>query len=117
MEKRLNVKLLVRLAVILLVLGVAVHGVHSLQVKAQARSYRQQGEAAAKEGDFARCVHYLGRYLKLRPGDLKAQTEYALALARIASTSDSRWQAYNELEKVLRQGRESVEVRQALGQL
>ena len=117
MTKRLNVKLLLRVALVLIPLSTAVHLVHGFQIRRQARNYLRDGDRAVAARDFEQAVRSLGRYLALRPNDVTAQAGYALALERLADTPAARWRAYRLLEKVALRAPDHVEVHERLGHL
>src|SRR5262249_46160293 len=94
-----------------------VHLLHRFQLGRHARSFRALGEQALQNGDHARAVLYLGRYLALQPADIQVEAQYGLALDKLAATSGAELRAYHVLENVLRRDPENLEVRQALGGL
>src|SRR5260370_17645730 len=100
MTKRLNVKLLLRVALVLVPLSTAVHLVHGFQVRRQARDYLNEGDRATAAGDFQHAVRSFGRYLTLRPKDVAAQAKYGLALERLPNTPPTRLRAYHSLAQL-----------------
>src|SRR5262245_50988765 len=117
MNKRLNVRLLVRLGAALVVTLVLLHGLHLLQAARHARHFRRQASEAEKQGDLAHSAIYLGRYLMLRPDDPEIAPKHGCTLARLATTPATRWHAYHTLDRTLRRDPHNVEVREALGYL
>ncbi|HKB42483.1 MAG TPA: tetratricopeptide repeat protein, partial [Gemmataceae bacterium] len=117
MNKRLNVRLLLRVGIALVVLGIATHLLHAFQVGRQARAFREDGYRAAQEKDFERSADALGRYLILRPDDREARLKRGVSLSRVAVTPAARERAYRFLEASLRKGPDNVEARETLGHL
>src|SRR5581483_242904 len=117
MNKRLNVRLLVRFGAWLLASLVLLHGLHLIQAARHARHFKREGLQAAEQGDLARSAVYLGRYLTLRPNDLAVSAQQGIALARLAHTPRGQSDAFSSLTKVLRRDPNNLEVRQALGGL
>src|SRR5262249_47537682 len=93
------------------------HLLHGFQLGRHARSFRAQGERALQNGDHARAILYLGRYLALEPADIQVEAQYGLALEKHAVTSGARLRAYYVLENVLRRDPDNLDVRQTLGAL
>jgi tetratricopeptide (TPR) repeat protein len=117
MNKRLNVRLLLRLAALSLLAVLLVHLLHNFQLRRQARSFRARGADALENGDSARAVLYLGRYLALQPADIQGEADFGLALEKLAATPGARLRAYGVLENVLRRDPDNLDVRQTLGAL
>jgi tetratricopeptide (TPR) repeat protein len=117
MNKRLNLRLLLRVGVALVVLSGLGHLVHIFQVRRQARAFHEEGYRAAEEKDFQRSTIALGRYLALRPDDLETRLKYGILLGRVATTPTGREQAYRHLVFSLRKAPDNVEARETLGQL
>src|SRR4051812_18756949 len=117
MNKRLNVRLLVRLGAALLTGLVLLHGLHLIQAARHARHFKREGLQAAEHGDLARSAVYLGRYLSLRPNDLDVSAQHGVALARLAHSPRAQGDAYYSLFRVLRRAPGNLEVRQTLGGL
>src|SRR5438067_1685360 len=117
MNKRLNVRLLVRLGAGLLAGFVLLHGLHLIQAARHARHFKREGLQAAEHGDLPRSALYLGRSLTLRPNDLDMSAQHGEALARLAHTPRAQGEAYHSLSRVLRRDPGNLKVRQALGGL
>ena len=117
MQKRLNVRLLVRAAAAVTVVATVVHLVHGFQVGRQSRDYLRAAEEALAANDPTEALTHLGRYLVLRPGDVGVQVKYGLLLERLATTDAARRRAYRYLEQVVRGDPDNVRLRQTLGHL
>jgi tetratricopeptide (TPR) repeat protein len=104
-RKRLNILFLAGLVVAFTALGVGVHFVHGYQVKRNSRSLFLMADKAKEEGDAAKEMEYLGRYLGFEPQDMEAQARFGIGMDDLAKKSGSarnRIAAYLKLEAVLR---------------
>lgn len=115
MNRRLNVRMLLRVGLALAVGFVLLHGLHLVQVGRHAANFRRQGLQAAEQGDFALSARCYNHYLTLRPDDLEVQAQYGHSLARLATTLGTRWRAYHALDKMLRRDPRNTELRQDMG--
>jgi predicted Zn-dependent protease len=97
---QLNVRLLLRTAVVVLLLGAALFVVHGWQVGRLARAELARADRAERAGQLDQATTALGRSLAFVP-DEEVRARYALALAGRASTPRTRWAALEVLERAL----------------
>ena len=102
MNKTLNIRYLARLLVICAVVAGTVHLVHRRQAKKQAEAFLHQADSAERSRDFSRTARYLRGFLVFRPENTDVRARLGLLMAQTARTSEQKFQAFLELEQVLR---------------
>jgi len=73
----LNVPLLVGTIVAVAILAPTCYAIHAYQVNRTADAFLERADTLEEEGNLNRAAHYVHRYLRLRPDDLKAQVRLA----------------------------------------
>jgi predicted Zn-dependent protease len=111
MQRRLNAKVLFGTLASLLVLGGAVHLVHSHQVQRNASSLLHQADRATQEKDYARAADLYQRYLQYQPDDTDALVRCAAALEKSSPSYAAQYQTFLLLEQVLRRQPDREDVR------
>ena len=102
MRRRLNGKLLVYLSGGVILFGVAIHLIHGVQVKRNAKTLLGQADRAEKDGNPEEVADYLGRYLIYQPRDADALGRYGRLIQDQGKTPIARYPAIQVYEKVLR---------------
>jgi tetratricopeptide (TPR) repeat protein len=111
MKRRINPRLLLITLAGLVVLGVGLHLLHGYQVRRNAAAFLREADRHEQEGDDAKAIEDLARYLGLRPDDDGAYARYALLLDKLAKTPRARERAYLVLEQALRRNPERADIR------
>src|SRR5262249_20038560 len=93
MKRRINPRFLILALAILAVSAVGVHLLHGFQVRRNAAALLREADRHEQEGDEAKALEYLARYVGLRPDDNEAYCRYALLLDKLAKTPRARVQA------------------------
>jgi tetratricopeptide (TPR) repeat protein len=114
-EVRVNGKLVAWVLGGGIVLAVAVHLLHGVQVRRTSPALLQQAIAAEDEGRTDLAVPFYSAYLAEQPGDQDAQVRYAQALLKLG-TADARARALPVFEEVLRRQPDRQELRRRLVQ-
>jgi tetratricopeptide (TPR) repeat protein len=96
-----------------IVLAVAVHLLHGMQVRRSSPALLRQAVAAEDEGRADLAVPLYSAYLAQHPEDQDAQVRYGEALLKLG-TADARGRALPVFEEVLRKQPEREEVRRQL---
>lgn len=99
---RLNSRFLLGMAVVLVVFGGAVFGVHRYQAKKLVEAYATQADLAKDKGEVGKEVDYLRRYLSLNPADAGRRVRFGLLQARTAKRPQDKVAAYYTLQDGLR---------------
>jgi tetratricopeptide (TPR) repeat protein len=101
-KRSLDIRFLVIFLVLVAVLGGGTHYLHGYQVKRNAAVLLAQANLAEQENDVKRFRTYLARYITFRPDDLEAATRYGLLLDREAKTPRDKYDAFLQLDSVIR---------------
>ncbi|AGA29620.1 tetratricopeptide repeat protein [Singulisphaera acidiphila] len=101
MRRRLNVKLLIGLAVAAVLLGGAVHLVHGVQAKRNIGALLKRADLAERKGDHDEAEKYLSRYLVFRPDDGETLARYGLTIAKDSPDTNAQAKALMVLERAL----------------
>src|SRR5262245_7438029 len=117
MKTRLNVKLLVIVAVSAVALGGALYQLHAFQARRAATALLQLAKEAEKKGEHPKTLKYLHLYLKHVPSDTDALAAYGTTLAKVAGAPAVRTEAFFTLEKVIRRDPGRADVRRVLVEL
>src|SRR5579871_5748223 len=117
MNRRVNVKLLASLLGAILLFALGIHLLHGFQERRNATALLQQAERAAEAGQKEQAVAHLRTYLGFDPNDTDALTRYGMLLCQLAGNPNSRLQAMDVLEQVLRRDPSRVEIRRQLVEL
>jgi predicted Zn-dependent protease len=112
--KRLNTRLLLRVAVPLVVLAAATHLVHGRQVQRLAAKAMAEADRAEAEGRADRALRCWACYLTFAPDDARGLARYALALDREGGPPAARRRALSAFRKALAREPACVEVRRRL---
>ncbi len=108
MTRRLNLRLLLLSLASLVLVGLAVHLLHSFQMQGNAAVLLRQ---ALEQQDPKKAVTFFSHYLICRPDDLEARAQYALTLEKAGVPAG---QLRNVLEQVLRRAPQQHQVRYRL---
>ena len=114
MRRRLNVKLLIPLALAMAIGGGAIHLVHGYQEARTADFLKVHSERAGQRGDLKEAASYLTRYLALRPDSDEAFADYSLLLDRQAVTAAERFRTLQVLERALGRAPERNDLRRRI---
>ncbi len=92
-EKHLNFRLVIGLALALAVFCTVVHFVHGYQMGRNSHLLKAQAVQADEAGQADRAVTRAQRYLSFVPGDPATLEDCGDVLAKRARTTDARWRA------------------------
>ncbi len=115
--KRLNTRLVLRVAVPLVVLAAATHLVHGRQVQRLAAGSRAGAERAEAEGRTDLALRCWARYLTFAPDDADGLLRYARALDREGGPREARRQALAAYRGALARDPACAEARRGLATL
>ncbi len=101
-NRRLNVRLLISIAVATILLGVGISQLHGLQVKRNAGALIEQSNRAESKGDLIKAEEYLKLFLGYQPDHAAALAKYGLIRAALARTVDDQIQTIRVFEQSLR---------------
>jgi tetratricopeptide (TPR) repeat protein len=110
-QKTLNLWYLARLSATIGIVVVVVFLLHRHQARKQADAFVHQADVAEQEGDLVRAARYLKRYVVMRPADADVRARLGMLMDDLATSSKQRFQAFLELEEVLRQAPDRQDVR------
>jgi tetratricopeptide (TPR) repeat protein len=114
MKRTFNKKLFLWLLAGTIVLGGAIHGVHTLQAKQTAKGLLRLADEAEGKKNLKKAADYLYRYLSFMPADDDALARYGLILDELAVKNPRlRDKALEALDQVLRRKPERADVRLA----
>ena len=113
--KRMNFKLLIWLLVTPAVLAVGIHFLHAYQIDRNAESLKMQAVEATNAGDAEDAIRQYSQYLKHRPDDAQAYSEFARLAADAAERPDATIsklrRAFVVMEEATRQHGDLVDLR------
>ena len=93
------------------VLAVAIHLVHGVQVKRNAKGLLERSRRAEDAGDMSKAEDYLQRYLASRPDDVEALVRYAGLIRRSDLSAEGVGRALAAYEKAVRLAPDRADVR------
>ncbi|MHB8956950.1 MAG: tetratricopeptide repeat protein [Pirellulaceae bacterium] len=108
-RRMLNVPFLVVTLVLLALLAPAAHFWHGSQVKRTATSLLERADVAEKEEDWTTAAEYVQRYLRLVPGDVKAQVRLAKTYDKSATDFGRKQRAIDVYYQTLGVTQEVIE--------
>ena len=110
-RKRVNFKLVLILAMIVLLGWICIGWWHKRQVLSSSRQLFERGMAAKEAGNHNLAVEELGRYVGFAPNDTSALAEYTDSLYQVGSSRELREQVFALNEEVLRRRPEEMKIR------
>ncbi len=113
-NRRLNVRLLISIAVVTVLLGVGISQLHRLQVKRNAGALIEQSNRAESKGDLIKAEEYLKLFLGYLPDNAAALAKYGLIRAGRARTVDDQVQTIRVFEQALRVDPDRRDIRRRL---
>ncbi len=114
MKRRLNSRLLIGILLPTIALGAGISGLHSVQVRRNARALLARADRAERDGDLVQAAEYLRLFLGYEPNHSAALAKFGAILASRARTVDDRIRAVQTLEQVLRLDPNYPEIRRKL---
>ena len=105
-----NVRMIAILAVCGLVLGVACHWLHGVQMRRHAGFFLEQARLAKNEGRDSDALNHYRQYFDIHPEDREVLAEYGILQADLSRYS----QAFITLEKVIRDQPDRSDARRKL---
>ncbi len=113
-NKRLNVRLLISLALATILLGAGIARLHRLQIKRNAGALIEQSNRAESKGDLIKAEEYLRLLLGYQPNHAAALAKFGLIRAARARTVDDQIQTIRALEQALSVDPDRRDVRRRL---
>ncbi len=117
MPRRLNVRLLLWTAGVVLTVCVCAHLLHGVQQRGNAGALLRQAERAVEEGHVGKAVTYYRHYLVYEPDDPAALAAYARALDRLPFSPTTRLQTFLVMEQAVRRDPTRHDLRERLVRL
>ena len=96
---------------IVVVVALAVHFLHQLQVDRNADVFRERAEAALEKGESGKAIASYKQYLGFRPDDTDARAALGILIEDNAQSARSLLQAYLTYEKVLLEEEDRDDIR------
>jgi tetratricopeptide (TPR) repeat protein len=110
-RKRVNFKLVLILAMVVLLGWICIGWWHKRQVLVSSRQLFERGMAAKEAGNHNLAVEELGRYVGFAPNDTSALAEYTDSLYQVGSSRELREQIFALNEEILRRRPEEMQIR------
>ncbi len=111
-RRRLNVKLLLVLALSSLMVYFVVTWWHTRQIRTAALQLRERGMSAREAGNHRLAVEELGRYVGFAPEDTTALADYTDSLSQCSDTQRVREQVFALNEEILRRRPDEMGIRE-----
>lgn len=116
-KRTINGKGVLILLVSTVCLGILVHVVHGIQVKRNAGELLDTAQEAVDKGETKEAVKQLDQYVKLKPDDNEAQARLGLLMAKDAKDFKAKWNAYQALDKALRNDQNRHDLRMEMARI
>ena len=100
-EHRLNYRLLIILAAIMVVSPLLVMGMHAFQMQRMASAFLERAAQNEADGNLAKSATNLAGYLRFNPDDIDTRVRMTLQLLESADTPAGKQNAYSQLSAVL----------------
>ena len=110
-EHRLNYKLLIILAAIVVVSPLLAVAVHEFQMRRMASAFLERAAQNEAEGNLAKSAANLAGYLRFNPDDIDTRVRMTLQLLETADTPVKKRNAYSQLSAVLAKAPERDDLR------
>src|ERR1700733_2613147 len=114
MARTLNWKVLLWTLAALVLAGVTVHLIHTMQVRGHAGVFLEYGDQAKEAKDLDQALVYYKHYLSIEPDDVAALTKYSLVLDQRAANPVDWSQIVTNFEKILERDPNNKDVREKL---